>query len=194
MAYCQSQLYVDYLRRSTARARSATCWRPTATAWKRRRRCGRCARSLEEFEKGYRAYLDEVVQTLRGKTAAETMSLKDLEAAHEKEPEDLDGAAPGRALSPAPAQCPGSKAGRWSPGRQGRASVGLLREGQAAPERGGGGGGGQAPGGRRPRAPAPLTKARCKPWVRWPLKRKTLPKPRKCMNSHAGPNRMKASG
>ena len=72
MAYCQSQLYVEYLkpkygpkvgRRDAGRLR-ATASIPTAALQKV------CKVDKAAFEKGYRAYLDEVVKAIKGKPAA----------------------------------------------------------------------------------------------------------------------------
>src|SRR5207302_1540579 len=91
MAYCQSQLYVEYLKSkygapivgemliafgdglNTAAALNKVCKVDKAT-----------------FEKGYRAYLEEIVKSQLGKPAEKALTLAELKSAHEKEPENAD--------------------------------------------------------------------------------------------------------
>jgi tetratricopeptide (TPR) repeat protein len=94
LAYCQSQLYVEYLKERfgpkvvgdllVAFAEGLD----TPAALRKV-----CKVGQGSFEKGYRAYLDEVIKPLKGKAAEEALSLKELEAAHEKAPDDADVAA-----------------------------------------------------------------------------------------------------
>jgi tetratricopeptide (TPR) repeat protein len=94
LAYCQSQLYVAYLKERfgpqvvgellAAYAEGLD----TPAALRKVCKVGKA-----NVEKGYRAYLDEVVKPLKGRAADEALSLKELEAAHEKMPDDADVAA-----------------------------------------------------------------------------------------------------
>jgi tetratricopeptide (TPR) repeat protein len=95
MAYCQSQLYVDYIKKTHGApavgellAAYAEGLDTTAALKKA------CKVDREAFEKGYRAYLDEVVKTIAGgKPAEKRRSFEEVKAAYEKNPEDLDVAA-----------------------------------------------------------------------------------------------------
>jgi len=93
-AYCQSQLYVEYMTKThgpqtvnqlllayrdgldTDRAIAQVCKVDKAT-----------------FEKGYVAYLQGVVKALKGRPAEKPQTLAQLREAHEKNPDDLDTAA-----------------------------------------------------------------------------------------------------
>jgi tetratricopeptide (TPR) repeat protein len=91
MAYCQSQLYVDYMKSkygADSPAKMLDAYRDgldTASAVKRA-----CGVEKTAFEKGYRAFLDETVKAMGGKPAAKQRSFKELQADHEKNPSDLD--------------------------------------------------------------------------------------------------------
>jgi tetratricopeptide (TPR) repeat protein len=94
LAYCQSQLYVGYLREKygpQAVGGLLDAYRDgldTAAAIARVCRVDQAA-----FEKGYRAYLDGVVGALKGRPAEKALSFSELREAHEKDPADLDVAA-----------------------------------------------------------------------------------------------------
>ncbi len=94
MAYCQSQLYVEYLTKKygpDAVGDLLAAYRDglgTAAAIQKV-----CKVDKATFEKGYRAYLDEVVKTIGGKPEEKRRSLKELKAAHEKDKNDLGVAA-----------------------------------------------------------------------------------------------------
>src|SRR5262249_32028141 len=49
-----------------------------------------CKVDKETFEKGYRAYLQEVVKSLRGKPGEKKLSLSELREAVKKDPDNLD--------------------------------------------------------------------------------------------------------
>jgi tetratricopeptide (TPR) repeat protein len=95
-AYCQAQLYVQYIEKEygkaavgkllAAFAKGASVDEALAAA------CSKVDRKT--FEKGYRAYLDEVVKPLLGKRPVEKKrTLEALQAEYKKKPEDPDLAA-----------------------------------------------------------------------------------------------------
>ncbi|HVK17323.1 MAG TPA: tetratricopeptide repeat protein [Fimbriiglobus sp.] len=94
LAYCQSQLYVDYLTKTHGEAtvgKLLDAFRQgmdTTAALK-----AACNVEKESFEKGYRAYVEEVVKPYRSQTKKEEekpMTFAELEAAHKKDPDDPD--------------------------------------------------------------------------------------------------------
>jgi tetratricopeptide (TPR) repeat protein len=93
-AYCQSQLYVEFMQKKYGPRTVGgmlNAYRDgldTAAAIKQV-----CKVEKTEFEKGYREYLDEVVKGIKGRPAEKPMTLAQLQAAHEKNPDDLDIAA-----------------------------------------------------------------------------------------------------
>ena len=98
LAYCQSQLYVEYLTKTYGEAAIGQAARtPTGTAGHGRGpEDGVRGRTRPTFEKGYRAYVEEVVKPYRsaGKKAEEKpMTFAELEEAHKKNPDDPDLAA-----------------------------------------------------------------------------------------------------
>jgi tetratricopeptide (TPR) repeat protein len=94
LAYCQSQLYVEYLKKQygpDSVGAFLAAYRDgldTAAVIQKV-----CRVDVPTFEKGYRAYLDEVVKGLNGKPVEKTLSFRELKEAHEKNPADLDVAA-----------------------------------------------------------------------------------------------------
>jgi thioredoxin-like negative regulator of GroEL len=96
LAYCQSQLYVDYLTKTHGEAcigkllEAYRAGMDTAAALK-----SACGVDKAAFEKGYRAYLDEVIKPYRraAKTEEKPLTFAELEEAHAKNPDDLDLAA-----------------------------------------------------------------------------------------------------
>ncbi len=94
MAYCQSQLYVEYLKEkygAKAVGELLNAYRDgldTAGALTRA-----CHVDQETFEKGYRAYLNEVVKTLQGRPAEKAMTFSQLRKAHEADPDNVNLAA-----------------------------------------------------------------------------------------------------
>lgn len=94
MAYCQSQLYVQYM---TEKFGPKTVGE-LLVAFRDGLDSGAavakvCKVSTEEFEKGYKEYLNEVVKTLKGKPAAKPLTFTQLKAEHEKDPDNVDVAA-----------------------------------------------------------------------------------------------------
>jgi tetratricopeptide (TPR) repeat protein len=90
-AYCQSQLYVEFMQKKYGPETIAgmlAAYRDgldTAAGIKKV-----CKVEKATFEKAYRAYLDEVVKSIQGKPAEKPMTLAQLQAAYEKTPENLD--------------------------------------------------------------------------------------------------------
>jgi tetratricopeptide (TPR) repeat protein len=94
MAYCQSQLYVTYLRQTYgpevigALLAAYTDGLETDEVIKRA-----CKVDKAEVERGYHAYLEELVKNLPGKPAEKRKTLAQLKADHEKDPADADATA-----------------------------------------------------------------------------------------------------
>ncbi len=94
LAYCQSQLYVEYLKDKygpQAIGALLTAFRDgldSAAAVERV-----CRVDKETFEKGYQAYVKEAVRAIKSRPAEKTMTLEQLRKAHEADPEDADVAA-----------------------------------------------------------------------------------------------------
>jgi tetratricopeptide (TPR) repeat protein len=96
LAYCQSQLYVEYIRKEygdKAIGRLLAAYADGLnTAAALARACGKVDKAA--FEKGYLAYLKEVVKPLRGKKpAGPARTLKQLQADYQKDPNNADLAA-----------------------------------------------------------------------------------------------------
>jgi tetratricopeptide (TPR) repeat protein len=94
MAYCQSQLYVEYMKEKFG---TQTVGQLLA-AYQEGLDTGDaiakvCKVDKDTFEKGYRDYLNEVVKSLKGKPPAKKQTFLQLQEAHEKNPEDAETAA-----------------------------------------------------------------------------------------------------
>jgi tetratricopeptide (TPR) repeat protein len=91
MAYCQSQLYVEYLKLKFGDkvvGELLAAYRDgldTAAALERV-----CKVDKAAFEKGYRAYLDEVVKGIRSRPPEKAMTFSQLREAQQKDPENVD--------------------------------------------------------------------------------------------------------
>lgn len=94
MAYCQSQLYVEYLQkkfgpRSIGELLAAyRDGNDTAAAIAKV-----CGVDKKTFEEGYRGYLGQVLEGIQGGAVAKVMAYSQLQKAHEAEPDNLDVAA-----------------------------------------------------------------------------------------------------
>jgi cellulose synthase operon protein C len=91
LAYCQSQLYIQYLRetfgpRAIAEMLAAFGEGMEATAAIQKV----CRVSKADFEKGYKKYLEKVVEGLHGKTSEKILTYNQLLQAHDDHPEDLE--------------------------------------------------------------------------------------------------------
>jgi Flp pilus assembly protein TadD len=91
LAYCQSQLYVEYATKAhgeKAVAGLLAAYRDGLdTAAAIRKVCGV---EPAAFEAGYKAHLKEVVGAIRGKPPEKPLTLAQLQAAYEKNPDDMD--------------------------------------------------------------------------------------------------------
>src|SRR5262249_8776716 len=94
MAYCQSQLYVEYLQkkhgpRSIGELLNAyRDGHDTASAIAKV-----CGVDKKTFEEGYRTYLGEVLADIQGGPVAKALTYSQLQTAHEANPDNLDVAA-----------------------------------------------------------------------------------------------------
>jgi len=97
LAYCQSQLYVEYLTKT----HGEPCVGKLLEAFRQGMDTGAALKSAcgvekEAFEKGYRAYVEEIVKPYLSRAKKEEekpMTFAELEAAQKKDPEDPDLAA-----------------------------------------------------------------------------------------------------
>ncbi len=95
LAYCQSQLYVDYMVKTHGQEsvgkilNEFKAGKDTAAALK-----AACGVEKADFEKGYKAFVTKLVTGLSGgsggKAADKPMTFDELKAASEKDPDDLD--------------------------------------------------------------------------------------------------------
>ena len=95
LAYCQSLLYVEYAKKTYGdkvvgdMLAAYTEGLDDAAVLKKV-----CKVEKADFEKGYRAYLNEVVKGMKvSKETGKPMTLSELQGAHEKDPENVDIAA-----------------------------------------------------------------------------------------------------
>jgi tetratricopeptide (TPR) repeat protein len=94
MAYCQSQLYVEYLKEKFGQASIGELLNAYRDGLSTAEAVAKvCKVDQATFEKGYREYLDSVVKSLKAKPPEKTMTLAQLREAHEKNPDDHDVAA-----------------------------------------------------------------------------------------------------
>jgi tetratricopeptide (TPR) repeat protein len=94
MAYCQSQLYVAYLKETYGQEVVGGLLAAYGDGLSTEEAIKKvCKIGKPEVEKGYRAYLEQLVKSLPGKPAEKRPSLSQLEALHEKNPNDADAAA-----------------------------------------------------------------------------------------------------
>jgi cellulose synthase operon protein C len=96
LAYCQSLLYVEYLIKAHgigAVGKMLDAYGAGLGAAAAIKKV--CSVEQAEFEKGYRAYVDDIVKSIPVPVHADdkTMTLKELEQAHEKNPDDVEVAA-----------------------------------------------------------------------------------------------------
>jgi tetratricopeptide (TPR) repeat protein len=94
MAYCQSQLYVEYTKQVAGPQAVGALLAAYAEGLGTDAAIARvCKIDRAAFEKGYRAYLDGVVRALGGKLAEKPLSFRQARDAHEKDPNNPDLAA-----------------------------------------------------------------------------------------------------
>jgi tetratricopeptide (TPR) repeat protein len=91
MAYCQAQLYVDYIREKYGPKAPGELLAAYGDGLSTEAVIKRvCKVDKAELEKGYRTYLREVAAKIGGKPPTPRRTLTQLKADHEKKPEDLD--------------------------------------------------------------------------------------------------------
>ncbi len=94
MAYCQSQLYVTYLKQTYGPAAVGEMLAAYGDGLGTDDVVRKvCKVDKEAFEKGYRAFLEDLVKGLPGRPAGKRKTLAQLKAAHEKNASDPDAAA-----------------------------------------------------------------------------------------------------
>jgi cellulose synthase operon protein C len=94
LAYCQAQLYVEYLQARYGPEVIGRLLAAFAEVQDAGTAIGRvCKTDKAVFEKGYRAYLDEQVRALGGRPAVKPLTFLQLQRAHEEKPDDPDLAA-----------------------------------------------------------------------------------------------------
>jgi tetratricopeptide (TPR) repeat protein len=95
MAYCQSQLYVQYLRKKYGADAVGQLLAAYADGLGTAAAIAKVCKPDDKaaFEKGYRAFLEETVKSLQGRPAEKPRTLAQLKAAHAKDPDDNDVAA-----------------------------------------------------------------------------------------------------
>ena len=94
LAYCQSQLYVDYMKEKYGKqtvCEMLSAYRDGSDTTSAITKV--CKVDKATFEKGYRDYLENIVKSLKGKPAEKQQTVKELEKAHETNPDDPDVAA-----------------------------------------------------------------------------------------------------
>jgi tetratricopeptide (TPR) repeat protein len=93
LAYCQSHLYVEYLVKMHGEGAIAKLLAAYKTGVDTKAAFATaCGGSVEEFEKGYKAYVAEVVKPYLSKEKGDDekpMTFAELEQAHENDPEDV---------------------------------------------------------------------------------------------------------
>jgi tetratricopeptide (TPR) repeat protein len=91
MAYCQSQLYVDYLKEKFGPGSIGELLQEYGRGLDTGAAISKvCQVDKKSFEAGYRAYLAEVVKSLQGRPPDKRMTYSQLQKAHESNPEDVD--------------------------------------------------------------------------------------------------------
>jgi tetratricopeptide (TPR) repeat protein len=91
MAYCQSQLYVDFLREKYGAGAIGQMLAAYSEGLDTAQAINKvCQVDKKTFEQGYRQYLAEIVKTLHGRTPGKPMTYGQLQRAHEAEPNNLE--------------------------------------------------------------------------------------------------------
>jgi tetratricopeptide (TPR) repeat protein len=94
LAYCQSQLYVQYMTEKYGPQTVGDLLDAYHDGLDTDAAIARvCKLDKAAFERGYRAYLNKVVQGIHGKPPAKQMKFTELRTAYEKDPENTDVAA-----------------------------------------------------------------------------------------------------
>jgi tetratricopeptide (TPR) repeat protein len=91
MAYCQSQLYVQFMQEKYGPPSTGELLAAFADGLETDAAIVKvCKVNKATFEKDYRTYLDKVVQSIHGKPATKPLTLMELQDAHDKDPNNLD--------------------------------------------------------------------------------------------------------
>jgi tetratricopeptide (TPR) repeat protein len=91
MAYCQSQLYVEYMKSKYGAQTVGEALNAYSEGLETQEVIRKvCKVDEATFEKGYREYLDGVVKSLKGTRVEKPMGFRELREAHEKDPGNLD--------------------------------------------------------------------------------------------------------
>jgi tetratricopeptide (TPR) repeat protein len=91
LAYCQSQLYVQYMTKRFGPQSVGDMLAAYRDGLGTEAAIARvCKVAKEDFEKGYREFLNEVLKTLKAKPAGKAPTFVQLQEAHEKDPNDPD--------------------------------------------------------------------------------------------------------
>jgi tetratricopeptide (TPR) repeat protein len=91
MAYCQSQLYVQFMNEKFGPQTTGELLAAFADGLETAAAISKvCKVDKGAFEKGYREYLDKVVQSIHGKPAAKPLTFAELQDAHVKDPTNAD--------------------------------------------------------------------------------------------------------
>jgi tetratricopeptide (TPR) repeat protein len=91
MAYCQSQLYVEFMKSKYGPQTVGQVLDAYRDGLETSEAIAKvCKVSKADFEKGYKAYLDDVVKGMKGKPAEKPLTYQELKKAHEDKPNDLD--------------------------------------------------------------------------------------------------------
>lgn len=94
MAYCQSQLYVQFMQEKFGPQSTGELLAAFADGLETGAAIAKvCKVDKTAFEKEYLAYLDKVVQSIHGKPAVKPLTLAELQDAHDKDPNNVDVAA-----------------------------------------------------------------------------------------------------
>jgi tetratricopeptide (TPR) repeat protein len=94
MAYCQSQLYVQFMTEKFGPQTTGELLAAFANGLEVDAAIAKvCKVDKAAFEKDYRAYLDKVVQSIHGKPPQKPLTLTQLQDAHDKNQDDADVAA-----------------------------------------------------------------------------------------------------
>jgi tetratricopeptide (TPR) repeat protein len=91
MAYCQSQLYVEYMKSKYGPQTVGEALNAYREGLETPEVIAKvCKVDEATFEKGFREYLDDVVKSLKGARVEKAMTYRELQEAHEKDPGNLD--------------------------------------------------------------------------------------------------------
>jgi tetratricopeptide (TPR) repeat protein len=94
LAYCQSQLYVQYLQEKYGPKAVGEMLAAYAAGLDTAAAIARvCHTDVPAFEKGYRAFLEETVKSIRGRPAEKRRTFSELQTAYEADKENADLAA-----------------------------------------------------------------------------------------------------